>query len=214
MEANGHNVPNLTDVTMGPLSRKVSEDGMLLNDISGVNQIFMDALFFLMKAVTGGNVWRGTNRCGRQPVYSLGRMRVGTFSEMVTLSDMAFLIWVFENFYQSVLSELENEKRALDKLEQMNVVAPKWTQLGHRKFGGWSDSGKLRWNEIMVDMKERWERLVPTGETCYKTEFIAAFEERWMATFGYGGRVVFSEEDVDGIVAENDMAVVIEQYEV
>jgi hypothetical protein len=174
----------MDDICMGPFLRTVKQDGTYDNDIINVNEWFMEALFQLMPAVVGSNIWRGTVRCGRHPNYSRNKTQVGTIEEMVTLSDQAFICWGVENCYMAVTTEMEN----YDLLEDnWTVVKPKWTRNATRRFGGWSDHGKTKWNTLMIETRERWNRKHPAEmdiDEWPKARFVKEFEDRWFRTHG------------------------------
>lgn len=191
---------------MGPIQRTIREDGSFGDDFLGPNPWFMDMMFMLQSTLIGTNVWKGVLRCHRNPKYSNNKVPPGSFEELCTTSDMALSIWLFENEYDQVLKELDEDEDIQDSgLATHNPENGKWTTSNTKKFEGWSDEGKQAWNNIMVLIKERWVD-IPREHSRHKNEFIELFEQRWVQAFGFGKRV--SDGDSDGeeaLEAESDM---------
>ena len=205
-------IPKLDNICMGPFVRTVKADGTYDDDIIKVNEWFLEALFQLMPAVVGSNVWRGTVCCGRHPNYSRNKIKVGTIEEMVTLSDQAYICWGVENCYRSVITELDNYKL---HEETGPVDKHKWTKNATRRFGGWSDSGKTRWNTLMVETRERWNRKQMAGtelDDYPKARFVKEFEARWFMTHGLSNRAGQGDlQEVETLSAVHDMVLNIEE---
>jgi hypothetical protein len=67
------------------------------------------------------------------------------------------------------------------------AIKAKWTRNATKRFGGWSDSGKTRWNALMVESRERWYREKPEGmgmDDYPKARFVKDFEDRWFLKHG------------------------------
>jgi hypothetical protein len=203
-------LPLVSDVAMGPLKRSVSEDGGFLDDVLGPNALLLDAIFNLMPALVGSNIWKGVVRCGRHPNYSRNKVSVGTMEEMITISDMAMLSWGFENLYDCVVGEVENESAGLAD-DTSEKKRSKWTKTATRRFGGWSDQGKVHWNGIMKDLKERWGEQDTTLQMA-KGDFKRLFEDRWVRLYGFGrGGATDGDNRFPEEAAEHDMVMSIEE---
>ena len=187
LRGEGRSLPNLDDICVGPVLRSIlvrdsgsgGYDGKYDSDYLGINSWFMEMLFELMPALVGKNIWKGTARCGRNPKYRNGDVPIGSFEELVTTSDMAFLVWAFENYYTIAetvdLLKFENGRQVETELG----VSPKWTRQAARRYDGWSPQGKERWNYYMKDMKLRMESGNPSiGELKER------FSTEWKAKVG------------------------------
>ena len=188
----GKPYPSLPEVCQGPFLKIASDDDESSTDGSLIiNQAFLEALFLLMPAVVGNNIWKGSHRCPRNPRYASGELPRGSLTEMVTPSDEAFVIWCFENFYESVKHEVttETEQNQANEQNQATHEAQierknhgKFTKQGTRKFSGWSQEGKGRWNAVVRDSTSWRNGPQPAGADCPKQEFKRLFQEQWFST--------------------------------
>ena len=169
---------------------------MYADDFRGVNGWFLDLLFELMPCVVGKTLWRGSSRCGRNPKFSRGQVPVGIFEELVTVSDMALLVWAFENYYEVAKQvPLDNSGRDDKQLEKEKGVAPKWTRQASGKYNGWTADGKAHWNYYMDDMRKRMGSGNPMVEA-FKREF----ESEWQSRFGLREEVPQEMDVIDDLV--------------
>lgn len=191
---------------MGPIQRTLKEDGDFENDFLGPNPWFMDMMFTLQSSIIGTNLWKGIVRCQRNPKFSLNKVPAGGFEELCTTSDMALSMWLFENEYDQVVKELNEEE---DESQDSGAVSHhpengKWTTSNTRKFEGWNEDGRNAWNDIMFDLKHRWVD-IPNEHLKHKTEFIQLFEQRWVQAFGFGKKVCGEDLEEERVEAESDM---------
>ena len=114
----------------------------------------------------------------------------------------------FENFYDCVVGELENEIAGLP-IDTTGKLQSKWTKTATRRFGGWSDEGKMHRNGIMKDLKERWGDQDAVAATA-KGDFKNLFEDKWIGMYGFGRSGVNSGNQVPELAAEHDTAKSIE----
>ena len=187
MKRTGKEVPDLAEMTNGPFIVVESDNGPGAEDKVEINEHYLELLFVLMPGIAGNHIWKGTQRCGRNPNYSMNKVRVGKMKEMVTPSDEAFVIWTCENFYDSVVHEvdqiLKQEEDATHKIERR--LQGKYTKQGTKKYSGWTPEGKLRWNELVKECGNQWISLerdhhLRTQYEKAKHDFIDMFERDWI----------------------------------
>jgi hypothetical protein len=87
----------------------------------------------------------------------------------------------------------------------------KWTKTATRRFGGWSNAGKMRWNGITKDLKERWIKQDATLQTA-KGDFKSLFKDKWVHMYGFGrGGATNRANQVPAVATEHDMVMSIEE---
>ena len=83
MKRTGKEVPDLAEMTNGPFIVVESDNGLGAEDKVEINEHYLELLFVLMPGISGNHIWKGTQRCGRNPNYSMNKVRVGKMKEMV-----------------------------------------------------------------------------------------------------------------------------------
>ena len=182
LKSTGKDIPTIKEVAMGPFLRTALDNGTYADDILGVNETFLDALFSIMPGVVGNNVWKGIHRCTRNPAYSTGSVQVGKMTEMVTRSDEAFVIWCFENFFDSVMKDVEDHFAEASNQRERRLQG-KYTKQGTKKYTGWPNDGKIRWNDLVRESTQRWNRQKPESvlhENWPRHMFEKMFEREWI----------------------------------
>lgn len=213
LKTSGAIIPSKTTLAQGPMLlqvKEVDQNGNAIYDtnFSGKHNIaFLAVLHNLMPSIAGMNVWKGSMRCARSTEFTNSMKKVGTLQEMVTTSDMAFLCWTIENYYDGVKSQVErmmvtdcDNPSPVEKLSEKS----RWGANATKKFGGWTEEGKLRWNYIRGTLRHTWDCVVRENENG-KDKFTKEFEKIWNEKYSrsrLGGSGQMDNED--DLVADDD----------
>lgn len=163
---------------------------MRLGRISGINEIFLESIFRLMPAIVGVTIWKGKKRCGRDPAYTMNEVPKGTFQELVTVSDMAFLVWGYCNYIDDI--KLAPVTTTSNESEVLANINGKFTQPGAtNRYAGWSQEGQDLYNnthrvikaQLNSSLSVTENSQVGSNNTAAKL-FVLEFEARWRATYG------------------------------
>lgn len=215
LENSGAGIPTKTSIAQGPMllevgSQDVNGDALYNNEnmSNAHNSTFIAALFNLMPSITGMNIWKGSVRCGRNPAFfNNTKKKPGSLEEMVTASDMAFVCWAIENYYDGVKAQvyrLRLDDNDSPSPHEKYKEKSRWGANATKKFGGWTDEGKHRWNYIRKTIRLTWTE-VQLVEGNGKHSFIQEFENHWLEKFSrvrLGG--INQYDDEDELVADDD----------
>ena len=211
------NLPKLEEIEMGPFlverdTRNVTTGEAGREKIvkvvdnrtyTGVNKVFLDMVFELQPALIGKTIWKGIVRCGRNPKFAdkTKYFPTGTLEELLTNSDMAFLIWAFVNYYDVCKNNCEMRSYGTSHTD---TVKPKFTRSATKKYDGWSDEGKRVWNYHMVEIRT----VMKDQSNPFVGEFKEEFESRWKESVGAmhthkSNEIVDTNEEADHELLES-----------
>ena len=158
-KANGLAMPTPAQVSQGPFvveTAKLSGDGELESGttITVINKHFMDALFRLMPGAAGASIWNGSTRCQRCRRYYDENYHdfieePGTFEEMCTFVDQAFVCWTYECYYDDLVKMFQENETSGKKISPQNLNG-KWLVQGSSvRYDGWTEDGKREFNRLV-----------------------------------------------------------------